>query len=90
MGFGIRLPVWGPLEHLDAVGLDLALSVQRSVVPSLDNETKPSDYLERLVASGSLGKKTGAGFYDWKKKDMDKLASLRDQFIMNTLRFLRE
>jgi 3-hydroxybutyryl-CoA dehydrogenase len=90
MGFGIRLPVWGPLEHLDAVGLDLGLSVQRSVVPSLDNETEPSEYLERLVASGSLGKKTGAGFYDWKKKDMDKLASGRDQFIMNALRFLRE
>lgn len=23
MGIGIRLPVWGPLEHVDAVGVDL-------------------------------------------------------------------
>lgn len=89
MGFGIRLPVWGPLEHLDAVGLDLALSVQRSVVPSLDNTTEASQYLERLVAKGSLGRKKGKGFYDWNKKDMDKLAGLRDQFIMNALRLLR-
>ena len=35
MGMGIRFPVWGPLEHIDAVGLDLALSVQRDVLPGI-------------------------------------------------------
>ena len=90
MGFGIRLPAWGPLEHLDAVGLDLALSVQRSVVPSLDNRIEPSVYLSRLVDSGSVGHKSGTGFYDWGKKNMESLASTRDQFIMKALRLLRE
>jgi 3-hydroxybutyryl-CoA dehydrogenase len=90
MGFGIRLPVWGPLEHLDAVGLDLGLSVQRSVVPSLDNGAEPSEHLQRLVANGFLGEKTGTGFYDWKKRDMKELAGLRDRFIMNALRFLKQ
>jgi 3-hydroxybutyryl-CoA dehydrogenase len=89
-GFGIRLPVWGPFEHIDAVGLDLALSVQRTVVPSLDNRTEPSDYLEHLVKNGFLGHKTGSGFYNWKNKNMKDLTSARDQFIINTIRLLRK
>jgi 3-hydroxybutyryl-CoA dehydrogenase len=32
-GMGIRLPAWGPFEHVDAVGLDLCVKVQRTVLP---------------------------------------------------------
>lgn len=49
MGMGIRFPVWGPLEHIDAVGLDLALSVQRNVLVDLNNDPVPSRYLQGLV-----------------------------------------
>ena len=88
MGLGIRLPAWGILEHIDAVGLDLALSVQKVVLPGLNNEPRPVDHLEELVADGDLGFKTGQGFYDWEAKDMDALASKRDQFIIEALRVL--
>ena len=88
MGMGIRLPAWGPLEHIDAVGLDLALSVQRGVLPGLRNDPTPSPALERRVAEGALGAKTGHGFYDWTVKDMAALAARRDDFIMAALRIL--
>ena len=89
MGMGIRFPVWGPLEHIDAVGLDLALSVQRGVLPGLDNEPEPPRYLQELVEQGCLGYKTGQGFYDWKVKDMQDLAAKRDHFIIEALRTIR-
>jgi 3-hydroxybutyryl-CoA dehydrogenase len=89
MGMGIRFPVWGPLEHIDAVGLDLALSVQRVVLPGINNNPVPSQYLQDLVDQESLGFKTGKGFYDWHVKDMQELANRRDQFIIGALRILK-
>lgn len=89
MGMGIRFPVWGPLEHIDGVGLDLALSVQRDVLPSLDNNPVPPRYLQELVEQKCLGYKTGKGFYDWQVKDMQELATRRDRFIIEALRILK-
>lgn len=89
MGMGIRLPAWGPLEHIDAVGLDLALSIQRRVLPALYNGPEPTNKLKDLVHKGNLGHKTGSGFYDWNEKDMDALAQTRDQLVMRTLRFFK-
>ena len=89
-GPGIRLPAWGPLEHIDAVGLDLAISVQNSVLPSLFNDPGPTSQFKNLVKDGNLGYKTGSGFYDWKVKDMDSLSQTRDQFVMQTLRFFKQ
>jgi 3-hydroxybutyryl-CoA dehydrogenase len=90
MGMGIRFPVWGPLEHIDAVGLDLALSVQRDVLVGLDNEPAPPHYLQELVEEGRLGFRTGKGFYDWGVKDMQELADRRDRFIIEALHALKK
>jgi hypothetical protein len=89
MGMGIRFPVWGPLEHIDAVGLDLALSVQNQVLQGLNNNPEPPSHLRELVNAGRLGYKSGSGFYDWEKKNMKNLADRRDRFIMEALRFLK-
>lgn len=90
MGMGIRFPVWGPLEHIDAVGLDLALSVQDQVLPGLNNVPQAVDLLKRLVEEKQLGFKTGKGFYDWQIKDMSALAAKRDRFIMKAVRIIQE
>lgn len=84
-GMGIRFPVYGPLEHLDAVGLDLALAVQASVLPSLCNSSEPVQLLKNLVAAGNLGAKTGQGFYDWSTRSVDELRSNRDLFLVERL-----
>jgi 3-hydroxybutyryl-CoA dehydrogenase len=85
-GPGFRFPVWGPLEHIDAVGLKLALSVQDGVLPGLDNEPHAPEILRGFVEEGRDGYATGRGFYDWTVKDMDALAAERDAFIMEVLR----
>jgi 3-hydroxybutyryl-CoA dehydrogenase len=89
MGMGLRFPVWGPLEHIDGVGLDLGLSVQEQVLPSISSKTTASEYLKSLVVKGELGYKTGKGFYNWAEKDMESLAQRRNKFVMNCLKFFQ-
>ena len=51
----------GPIELADNVGLDVCAHVAKILGRSSEGSR-----LERLVASGRLGKKTGEGFYVWK------------------------
>ena len=52
----------GPVELADTVGLDVGLSVMRI----LAGDTQAlEDELERYVAAGKKGKKTGEGLYRW-------------------------
>jgi 3-hydroxybutyryl-CoA dehydrogenase len=89
-GLGIRLPVWGIIEHIDAVGLDLCLNVQNSVLPALNNEPHAVQLFSDKVKQGELGVKTGKGFYDWNTRSIDDLKQLRDDFIIQTLHFCAE
>ena len=86
-GLGIRLPVWGVLEHIDAVGLDMCLTIQNSVLPALNNEPRAVQLFADKVKQGDLGVKTGKGFYDWNTKSIDDLKKMRDDFIVQTLHF---
>ena len=65
MTLGYRHPM-GPLRLTDLVGLDVRLAIARSLHAELGSETfRPPRILERLVAEGRLGKKSGHGFYEW-------------------------
>ena len=81
-GLGIRFPVYGPLEHSDAVGLDLTLTVQDTVLAEISNRKEASDLLRDKVKHGDLGAKTGKGFYDWNERSMEVLAKNRNDFII--------
>jgi len=87
MGMGIRFPVWGPLEHVDAVGVDLCRNVQATVLPDIADSTAPAKAFEDKIAAGDLGAKSGRGFYDWSQKDMATLAARRNRFIIEALQF---
>jgi 3-hydroxybutyryl-CoA dehydrogenase len=63
--FGRRLAVLGPLENADLVGTDLTLAIHNTVLPDIEHRPGPSPYLERLVAEGKLGFKSGEGFRKW-------------------------
>jgi len=85
-GAGLRFPVYGPLEHLDAIGLDLGIAVQTSVLPSLCNSTGPGQYLKELVADGHRGAATGQGFYDWQARSVDELRRTRDLWLVQRMK----
>jgi 3-hydroxybutyryl-CoA dehydrogenase len=62
---GLRLGQMGPIENADYVGLDLTLAIHEQVLPSINADPYPSEYLRGLVAQGKLGAKTGQGFLAW-------------------------
>jgi 3-hydroxybutyryl-CoA dehydrogenase len=65
MELGYNHPM-GPLRLTDLVGLDVRLSIAKYLHRELGTENfRPPELLERLVAEGKLGKKTGQGFYTW-------------------------
>lgn len=51
----------GPIELADSVGLDVCAHVAKIL-----GQSSEGSRLQRLVASGHLGKKSGEGFYVWK------------------------
>ncbi|MDC0738053.1 3-hydroxyacyl-CoA dehydrogenase NAD-binding domain-containing protein [Cognatishimia sp. SS12] len=69
--FGRRLAVLGPLENADLVGTDLTLDIHENVLHDLESRQGPSPYLEKLVADGRLGMKSGEGFRKWTKDEAD-------------------
>jgi 3-hydroxybutyryl-CoA dehydrogenase len=71
--FGRRLAVLGPLENADMVGTDLTLAIHKTVLPDIDRRPGPSPYLEKLVADGKLGFKSGEGFRKWSPEQQQAL-----------------
>jgi len=71
--FGRRLSVLGPLENADLVGTDLTLDIHNTVLADLESRQGPSPYLEKLVADGKLGMKSGEGFRKWTPEQADKV-----------------
>jgi 3-hydroxybutyryl-CoA dehydrogenase len=71
--FGRRLAVLGPLENADLVGTDLTLAIHQTVLPAIEARPGPSPYLEKLVAEGKLGFKSGEGFRNWTPEQQQAL-----------------
>jgi 3-hydroxyacyl-CoA dehydrogenase/enoyl-CoA hydratase/3-hydroxybutyryl-CoA epimerase len=75
---GVALPVidkaavdfgmpMGPVELADVVGLDVCQHVGKIIAAELGREAPNLSQLDALVAQKKLGRKSGAGFYDWKE-----------------------
>jgi 3-hydroxyacyl-CoA dehydrogenase/enoyl-CoA hydratase/3-hydroxybutyryl-CoA epimerase len=87
----------GPIELADTVGLDICAHVAENLTASFGGNV-PAE-LKAKVDAGKLGKKTGAGFYQWKNGKPEKLkksegeeahavpADLTDRMV---LRFVNE
>lgn len=68
MQLGANHPM-GPLALGDYIGLDIVLAIMEVIYAETgDSKYAPSPLLRKMVRAGKLGKKTGAGFYDYSKK----------------------
>ena len=79
----------GPIELADTVGLDICLKVAEILSQHMDIGVP--DRLRKMVEKGTLGKKTGKGFYTFKNgkpikppvpKDYQAPTDIQDRMIM--------
>ncbi|HKA92669.1 MAG TPA: 3-hydroxyacyl-CoA dehydrogenase family protein [Acidimicrobiia bacterium] len=64
MKLGYNHPM-GPLELADRIGLDTVLFVLDDLREAYGDAFSPPPLLRRMVDEGKLGRKSGAGFYDY-------------------------
>ena len=79
----------GPVELADIVGLDVCMKVAETLAQgNVENERK---LLESKISQGKLGKKSGEGFYVWKKgkPERQKSAASKDELEKLAQRLLK-
>lgn len=82
-GFGMRLPILGPVETADMVGLDLTLAIHNYILKHINADPTPSTTLQAKVAAGDLGFKTGSGFLKWSDSDIAESRKRLASYLIN-------
>jgi 3-hydroxybutyryl-CoA dehydrogenase len=71
-GFGLRFAVLGLLEFIDWGGGDILYYASRYLTKALGNERYAApEIVERNMREGNIGMKTGRGFLDYEKMDLE-------------------
>jgi 3-hydroxybutyryl-CoA dehydrogenase len=82
-GFGLRLPVVGPLEVVDLGGLDVFLGAYDYLYKITgDRKYETPELLRQKVEQGKLGVKTREGFYRYSEDSMRALMKKRDSWLL--------
>jgi len=82
-GFGLRLPILGPIETADMVGLDLTLAIHNYILQHINADPTPSTTLQARVAAGELGFKSGTGFMQWSQDDIIESRQRLADYLIN-------
>ena len=70
-GFGLRFATMGPLEFVDWGGLDILYYANRYLSSELGERYQAPLIVDKMMAEGKLGLKTGRGMYDFSGMDLD-------------------
>jgi len=84
-GFGLRLPVLGPMENSDLVGTDLTLAIHDYILKHLERSPEPSPLLRQIVARGNLGFKSGRGFQQWSAEDIQNTHTRLKTYLLKVI-----
>ena len=72
----------GPFELMDLIGIDVNLSVAESFFAQrAEPRWEPHEIQRRLVAEGRLGRKSGAGFYEYEDGKLVEVAAEVDDAL---------
>ena len=82
-GFGLRLPILGPVETADMVGLDLTLAIHNYILKYINADPTPSTTLQSKVETGELGFKTGSGFQEWSDSSIAESRERLMEYLTN-------
>ncbi len=81
-GLGPRWAAVGPFQTADLAGLDVHLAVARNLFPALRSDARVPAALERAVAAGDLGCKTGRGLLGaYGPGAVERIAAARDRML---------
>lgn len=82
LGFGARLPVMGPLEQSDLLGLELTVAIHETLMPDLDVTAEVHPFLRHKIEMGELGAKAGQGFRNWSQDEADTARNGLNDFLV--------
>ena len=82
-GFGLRLPILGPVETADMVGLDLTLAIHNYILKYINADPTPSTTLQVKVETGELGFKSGSGFLEWSDSSIAESRERLMEYLTN-------
>ncbi|NIO06099.1 MAG: 3-hydroxyacyl-CoA dehydrogenase family protein [Proteobacteria bacterium] len=81
-GFGLRLPILGPLENADMVGTDLTLAIHDYLLKYLESSPEASPLLKKKVEKGDLGFKSGQGFQEWTPEKAQRSRARLQEYLL--------
>src|SRR5262249_38730905 len=87
---GFRLALLGPLRIHDFGGLDIHAAVYRNLCPEICSTTALPEPVEKIVAEGHFGFKSGQGFYTYPPGEADRILAERDERYLALLKLLHE
>jgi 3-hydroxybutyryl-CoA dehydrogenase len=87
-GFGFRYIACGPITQKEHSGWDINYKLQQAVFPSLCNDAAPSPLLEKMIAAGHFGMKTGQGFMRWDDAKIARERARYEKVLQATLDIL--